>query len=380
MTSFDFATPCNPDHAELGKCEAALDSFLTSVSGRGHEEHSSELQFRHHMDTIELDTTNSKGSLQDPKGWKMHREFVKVQLQGHRAFGDLAPHNSKLAFQLATQSPFSVDSVEFDVRCTKDDVLVVTHGPEMANEKCDIEDTNWGQVKQMKIPCDGVWVQPDFFDLSAMAQQTIPCLSEVIDICLEGNVHMNVELKEGKEMSYEKEQNFVLKVIEMLRMKKVQAKQAKISSFSGRILQHVRNLAPEIPIAALYNNYLEPGMCAPTPDNFAEYVSIDPIMKSDSDCEPLPKLWLRPHMDAVHLCGATMQEEHVKKAHRSGVAVLAWFSAVPDPAENEKTFALMEKWGVDTICTNRPDQFYCPEWRDTVSTSRYAIPEPVGST
>lgn len=310
----------------------------------------------------------------------MHREFVKVQLQGHRGFGDLAPHNSKLAFQLAARSPFSVDSVEFDVRCTKDDVLVVVHGPEMGNEKCDIEDFNWEQLKPTKItPGEGVRVQPDFFDLSAMAQQTIPCLSEVIDICLKGNVHMNVELKEGTEMSHEKEVSFVWKVIEMLRTKKVAADQAKISSFSGRILQHVRNLAPEIPIAVLYNSFIEPGTVDPTPEHFAEYVIVNPVTESGSDCEPSSKFWLRPHVDAVHLFGATMREEHVKKAHERGVEVMAWFSAVPVPAENEETFALLEKWGVDTICTNRPDQFYSCEWRDTVRTRGYAIPGPVGS-
>jgi glycerophosphoryl diester phosphodiesterase len=51
------------------------------------------------------------------------------EIQGHRGFGHLAPHNSEEAFYLAGIVQ-GVDSVEFDVRQTSDGVLVVSHGPE----------------------------------------------------------------------------------------------------------------------------------------------------------------------------------------------------------------------------------------------------------
>lgn len=50
-------------------------------------------------------------------------------LEGHRGYGHLARHNSLTAFRLAQADP-SVAWVEFDVRKTRDGVLVVTHGPD----------------------------------------------------------------------------------------------------------------------------------------------------------------------------------------------------------------------------------------------------------
>ena len=50
-----------------------------------------------------------------------------VEVQGHRGYGNLAAQNSLRAFDLAGKDE-NVVSVEFDVRRTKDDVLVVSRG------------------------------------------------------------------------------------------------------------------------------------------------------------------------------------------------------------------------------------------------------------
>jgi len=65
---------------------------------------------------------------------------------------------------------------------------------------------------------------------------------------------------------------------------------------------------------------------------------------------------LRPGFDAVHLCAETVTRQEIENAHSKGVSVLVWFSG--EFTQNEETFDYLEKLGVDTICTDRPDQFY----------------------
>ena len=73
----------------------------------------------------------------------------KMELQGHRGFGKLAPFNSIRGFHLAGLT--GLESVEFDIRMIADKTIVVTHGPELENTKSTVEDLNWDEVQKIAI-------------------------------------------------------------------------------------------------------------------------------------------------------------------------------------------------------------------------------------
>ena len=74
------------------------------------------------------------GSEQRASGEKAETQLDgtgRMEVQGHRAYGSTnargIPENSRRAFEAAGADP-NVESVEFDVRLTRDGVLVVSHG------------------------------------------------------------------------------------------------------------------------------------------------------------------------------------------------------------------------------------------------------------
>lgn len=138
----------------------------------------------------------------------------------------------------------------------------------------------------------------------------------------------------------------------------------------------MRKVDPQIRLGVLHNNYIltEKGrkIRDPTPTNFAEYVLVNRLDRNSSgSLSAIPAttnedsghnednvVRLCPGMDAVHMCAETITKKEVEEAHEMGVSVLVWFPAYSNLVEDERTFAHLERLGVDTVCTNRPDQFY----------------------
>ena len=73
----------------------------------------------------------------------------KMELQGHRGFGKLAPFNSIRGFHLAGLT--GLKSVEFDIRMLEDKTIVVSHGPESDNQNSTIEQMNWNEAQKVPI-------------------------------------------------------------------------------------------------------------------------------------------------------------------------------------------------------------------------------------
>ena len=59
---------------------------------------------------------------------------AKIEVHGHRGARAMMPENSLPAFEYAIG--LGVDVLELDVAVTKDDVLVVSHDPEMNSSYC----------------------------------------------------------------------------------------------------------------------------------------------------------------------------------------------------------------------------------------------------
>ncbi|BAI62499.1 putative glycerophosphoryl diester phosphodiesterase [Methanocella paludicola SANAE] len=103
------------------------------------------------------------------------------QIVGHRGAPRQAPENTMLSFKRAID--IGVDWIEFDLRKTKDGVLVVIH-----DEKVDRTTNGEGMIRDMTL--EGLQ------GLDAGDGQRIPSLAEVIALA-KGRVGMDMEIKEA---------------------------------------------------------------------------------------------------------------------------------------------------------------------------------------
>lgn len=106
---------------------------------------------------------------------------TNCMLQAHRGVCTEAPENTMAAYRLAVAQGY--DIIEFDPKCTKDDIWVVHHdmalnrtcrlaGKEIAEPNADIRDYTYDELVDLDV---GEWYGPQF------AGERIPMLSQVLD-------------------------------------------------------------------------------------------------------------------------------------------------------------------------------------------------------
>ena len=110
-----------------------------------------------------------------------------MEIFAHRGASGNFPENTIAAFKEAARLP--VYGVEFDVHMTADGELVVIH-----DESIDRTSNGTGYVKDMSLAelktyDFGSWFSPDF------QGETIPTLSEVLDVFDSTDHKLNIELK-----------------------------------------------------------------------------------------------------------------------------------------------------------------------------------------
>lgn len=74
-----------------------------------------------------------------------------MEVQGRRDFGKDAPQSTYLGYRMCIL--FGLESVEFDMRKTKDGRLVITNGPDTKghDEEKLVEEKNWEEVLAEKL-------------------------------------------------------------------------------------------------------------------------------------------------------------------------------------------------------------------------------------
>lgn len=289
------------------------------------------------------------------------------------------------AFRKAVENPL-VESVEFDVRTTKDGVLVVDHGAELTSMPgVKVESLTWEEVRTNQIkPGDeedhNVIAAPeaasnDFLhckrhtNLSRRGSSSIlpwpshtqndnttPSLQEVVNVCMgrarincekdDGKkVYMNVEIKAIEIWSVEEHRmvvdekataDIVKEALALLHGSNAIGKtpaetNCKISSFEPKVLRQVQQWRSEqrlsVPVGQLYNNgdaYDE----VKYPRHFYIELHGDKIQYFQRDPTP-EKFW--EHLeegDWVNFCAETVSKEEVEKAHSQGLKVMVWFPGV----------------------------------------------------
>ena len=213
---------------------------------------------------------------------------------GHRGARAYEPENTLRSFRKALE--IGVDAIEFDVRKTRDNHLVVIHDADVkrtTNGKGLVADLTLKEIKE----------------LSTEKGEKIPTLEEALEL-LDNKVKILIELKE---MGLEE------KVLSTIHSKKVE-KNVIIASFLEPALAKTRELDKQIETGLIYAKHPNPIKAA-----------------LELKANYLISLYRFTHT------------ANVQKAHENGLKVIVWtINTVEEAAE-------FVKKGVDGIATDKPD-------------------------
>ena len=219
--------------------------------------------------------------------------FVMLRI-GHRGARAYEPENTLRSFKKALE--IGVDAVEFDVRKTKDNQLVVIHD-------ADVKRTTDGEGLVSELTLE------EIKGFSADKSEKIPTLQEALDF-LDKKAKIVIELKEA---------GVVEKVLAAVQERQLQ-KNVVIVSFIEEALQKVKDLDEEVETGFIYVKHKNP-------------------IKTALE---LKASYLLPLYRFTHTA-------NVKKAHENGLKIIVWTINKPEEA------AEYQKKGVDGIASDKPD-------------------------
>jgi glycerophosphoryl diester phosphodiesterase len=215
---------------------------------------------------------------------------------GHRGARALEPENTLRSFGKALE--LGVDAIEFDVRKTKDEQLVVIHDADVkrtTNGKGLVADLTLEEIKSLRTE----------------KGEKIPTLEEALDF-IDSKARTLIELKE---------QGTEEKVLQALRSRKLE-KNAVIISFLEGALEKTRQLDKDIETGLIYAKH-------PHPEKTALELKAN-------------------YLVALYRFTHTA---NVEKAHKAGLKIIVWTVNIKEEAEE-----YMKK-GVDGIATDNPAIF-----------------------
>ncbi len=213
---------------------------------------------------------------------------------GHRGARAYEPENTIRSFKRALE--MGVDAVEFDVRKTRDNQLVVIHDADVkrtTNGKGLVADLTLKEIKELSIGKD----------------EKIPTLKEALSF-LDCKVKLLVELKE---------QSIEAQVLKAVRDAKAE-NNVVVISFLEEALKKTRELEPDIETGLIYAKH-------PHPEKTALELKAN-------------------YLVALYRFTHTA---NVEKAHKDGLKVIVWTINTSEEA------AEYAKKGVDGIATDKPD-------------------------
>ncbi|MGY8997382.1 MAG: glycerophosphodiester phosphodiesterase family protein, partial [Alphaproteobacteria bacterium] len=162
------------------------------------------------------------------------------QVIGHRGAASYAPENTLAS--LACAAEMGCKWVEFDVHLTRDDVPVILHDRNLKRTTgmdAMIDDIHSSQLMEIDA---GSWFDPMW------SGERIPTLAQMLDACRVLGLMPNIEIKD--EVSGRRAA--ARAVAETVRERwPASLPRPLVSSFSLRVLYHMRTLAAEIPLGLL---------------------------------------------------------------------------------------------------------------------------------
>ena len=159
----------------------------------------------------------------------------------HRGASGYAPENTMSAFRLARE--MRAEMIELDIMLTADGVPVAFHDDDLAkttDEEGAISLRTLAELRELEA---GAWFAEEFDG------EPIPTLDEVLEWA-SGRMSLNIEIKtEAWRASLE--QSVEPRVVDAVRRHGME-RHVLFSSFDYRVVARLKELAPEIPTAVLY--------------------------------------------------------------------------------------------------------------------------------
>lgn len=247
----------------------------------------------------------------------------KITVHGHRGARTVRPENSLPGFEYAIGT--GADAIELDVVVTRDNVVVVSHDPDLKPPICSgpapravIRELTLAQVREWD--CGSVR-NPAFPRQQTAPGARIPTLDEVLALGSRGRFDFNLEIKsypDRPELTPPPEE-YARMVLEAIRKRDLEQR-IILQSFDFRVLVAMKRLAPKMRLAALYSG---------APRDFVE-------VAREAGAEIFS-----PEYRLV-------TKEQVDAAHKAGLKVVPWTANTPDVWER------LVAAGVDGIITDDP--------------------------
>ena len=254
----------------------------------------------------------------------------KILVHGHRGARAVLPENSLPAFEYAIAQ--GVDALELDLAVTRDNILVVSHDPEMNPKICTGPANSPHIIRQMTLAQLRLWdcgakQNPEFPAQKAIPGTQVPTFAEVLKLAQKAKVDLNVETKISPlqpELT-PSPADFAKMVIEEVRKYNLESRLI-LQSFDWRTLVAARRIAPNVRLSALY------------PTGMSEA-----LLKKD-------------YIAGAHAAGFGIVSPHyrlinpaaVEQAHKLGMQVVPW------TANDPKIWDALIAAQVDAIITDNP--------------------------
>src|SRR5437763_2670744 len=246
-----------------------------------------------------------------------------IQVHGHRGARAMRPENTLPAFEYAIAA--GVDALGPDMAVTRDNVIVVSHDPELrapicngARDRAIIHDLSLAEIRQLDC---GARQNPGFPKQQPVPGTKMPTLDEVFALAPKGKFLFNIETKsfpQRPELTPPPEE-FARLVLAVVRKHRLESR-IVLQSFDFRTLHAMKKLAPEIKLSALSSG---------TPRDFVE------IAKEAGAQIVSPEARL-------------VTPAQVKAAHAAGMEVLPWTANTPEE------WGRLIAAGVDGIISDDP--------------------------
>ena len=301
---------------------------------------------------------------------------LAFDVQGHRGARGLAPENTLVGFEHALA--IGVTTLELDVVLSADGVPVVSHdtapNPDITRDASgqwlkargtpfhQLPLTDIGALDVGRINPGSRYAR-DFSTQVPSDGQRIPTLADVfrrVNALRADHVRFNIELKLNPTRPDESPApgDFVKAVLSVLEQYRMSAR-VTLQSFDWRVLQAVREQAPELPrsyLSAQLERYNTLGSGEWTAGlRLADFADAPSMVAAAGG-----KLWSPNFRD--------LSQPLLVRARELGLKVIPWtVNELPDMGR-------LIDWGVDGIITDYPDRL-----RSVMQQRGMALPPPVGT-
>ncbi len=178
-----------------------------------------------------------------------------VEVHGHRGARALFPENTIAGFLYAIG--VGCDAIEFDVLATRDDVLVACHDPVLKRRvlipRLRTRTVRGLTLEELRLADCGSRKNRRFRRQTPVPGAVIPTLREVFDLAARGNFGFDVEVK-----CFPRRPHFAPSPARIAELLVAEIERARVAprvtvlSFDFRVLRALRQIAPGIRTAALY--------------------------------------------------------------------------------------------------------------------------------